>query len=280
MKNQYKGKTPKQIWREWTPTQRYHFMNDHSEVIDGFSINMVNKYMEKPNYDVLPKGLKYTIKEHIESESYKYGGSLNRKINGGRLPMSWYKELKGKKIRTIFISHDYPLSGQLEKLTGDKWGTQNFESITGDELTSFKPFRHKKTGKIFIAEKAPIKPMRAYFAQGGSLPEPGGNWGNVLLDVLFANTDNLKMERGGGRLGEADFSNWTADDHRKQSNIHRENMRIARGKGEGHKWHYEMAKRDMHIALAKQKGNSMASGGGVDDYKKNLGMVEVIFEKV
>ena len=73
----------------------------------------------------------------------------------------------GREIKTLRISHDFPLSPQLIKLTGDGWNTQDFESLDGSELTSFKPFRHKKTGKIFIAE--PENPMREFYDQGGPI---------------------------------------------------------------------------------------------------------------
>ncbi len=57
---------------------------------------------------------------------------------------------KMEEPTVLHISSEAPLSSQMVKLTGDPWSTQDFESVDGGQLTTERPFRHIKTGKVFL----------------------------------------------------------------------------------------------------------------------------------
>lgn len=77
----YKGKTAQQIWDEWTPKQRAHFIKDHKINSATGSIAIPLKYRLKAaykSYDKLHPELQRILKEHIEDGQYKKGGKVKK----------------------------------------------------------------------------------------------------------------------------------------------------------------------------------------------------------
>lgn len=99
IKNQYNGKTPKQVWSKWTPEQRRHFMIDHYDEIFGISLEVVKGQAHSDNQDSLQKWdkeiysklnskVKSALDTHIEM------GQFNK---GGKVEDSDYVSVKGKE---------------------------------------------------------------------------------------------------------------------------------------------------------------------------------------
>jgi hypothetical protein len=75
LKNTYKGKTAEQIWKDWTPSQRLHFLLDH---IGRSKIGDVsNKELAILEYSKLPRLVLEELQLHISRGSYAKGGSLD-----------------------------------------------------------------------------------------------------------------------------------------------------------------------------------------------------------
>lgn len=82
MENNYKGKTAKEIWNEWTVDQRWHFIDDHAdaweEKISDFDLPSTDQ-----DYEKLHPLVKEQIRHHKNHGSYKKGGLiawLNQKV--------------------------------------------------------------------------------------------------------------------------------------------------------------------------------------------------------
>lgn len=87
----YAGKTPEQVWKNWTPQQRTHFLLDHDKEIneswkregnENTSLNSEKWYASI--YSELPEAIKQSIKGHMMMEQYENGGQVENafiKIN-------------------------------------------------------------------------------------------------------------------------------------------------------------------------------------------------------
>jgi hypothetical protein len=124
-------------------------------------------FIQRVNYKFEDGGVIGTLEEEAKKHGFSLKewralGEIGRKnVRNGYLT-----------ITTLYIDNNLPLSSQLEKLTGDGWNAIDFESVDGGDLTSSKPFRHKKSGKLFVAEKSPVNPMgyiSQRFEDGGSV---------------------------------------------------------------------------------------------------------------
>lgn len=78
IKNQYKGKTPEQVWTEWTGIQRIHFILDH-EALSPFALKIRN--IKTIMWDELPDNLggvslKNYVANHIDIGQYDKGGQI------------------------------------------------------------------------------------------------------------------------------------------------------------------------------------------------------------
>lgn len=74
-----------------------------------------------------------------------------------------------------------------------------------------------------------------------------------------------------GSESKEDYSKWSASDHEKQANLHRENMDKYNKEGNGAMYHREMAKRDMHKELMKKKGGSIVKADDAINILKGSG---------
>ncbi len=79
----YKDKTPKQIWRSWSAKQRSHFLIDHEEHISEISkrqgLEPSSKITEfvSYKYDELPEDVKDALLFHKANGEYKKGGGIS-----------------------------------------------------------------------------------------------------------------------------------------------------------------------------------------------------------
>jgi hypothetical protein len=86
--NNYFGKTPEEVWNEWTETQRLHFLIDH-RLTDLHSSKIMISFSE------LPESIKRAVKFHRAEGQYAGGGEVD--INDWDLPI----------IRTQFEDEEY-----------------------------------------------------------------------------------------------------------------------------------------------------------------------------
>jgi hypothetical protein len=113
--------------------------------------------------------------------------AIKKKIKAYDLAIKMKKPKSGKMEeggnlqlgpQIIYASTKNPLSKQLMRLTGDTWSTDSFEPVGEEEtLTSEKPFRHKSTGKTFVAvfdeemSAIPGDSSEQKYEDGGEVPE-------------------------------------------------------------------------------------------------------------
>jgi hypothetical protein len=86
--NNYFGKTPEEVWNEWTETQRLHFLIDH-RLTDLHSSKIMISFSE------LPESIKRAVKFHRAEGQYAGGGEVD--INDWDMPV----------IRTQFEDEEY-----------------------------------------------------------------------------------------------------------------------------------------------------------------------------
>ena len=76
IKNQYAGRTPEDVWNNWTQKQKLHFLKDHRVFVSLAEDKRASLY----RYDELPKYLLIEIKEklteHISEGQYARGGGV------------------------------------------------------------------------------------------------------------------------------------------------------------------------------------------------------------
>jgi|GEM_PF-6814786 len=104
-------------------------------------------------------------------EKIRFSAPFRKAENGGEVPID------DDDTTILEISNTNPLSTQLQKLTGDSWNVWDFESVDGGNLTTEKPFRHKKTGKVF-------KVKEREYAEGGAALTRDQEIAKEILDQL------------------------------------------------------------------------------------------------
>ena len=105
----YEGRTPEDVWDNWTQKQKLHFLSDHlvlSGKIEDFRASLY-RYNELPK-DLLSK-IETKLTKHINEGQYASGGSLGEELMGGQsnatLKPSGY-HLVSAKGREIIVSDD------------------------------------------------------------------------------------------------------------------------------------------------------------------------------
>lgn len=188
IKNNYVGKTGEEVWDGWNTKQRSHFLADHFSNEDGatrygktFDADEIINF--GLGYKDLPKVVQNEIRNHISEGQYEKGGKVDENIAKIRFNDHWkkvqlyidgslygefdtyqdaIKEAEGNRSKVIVeddvtmlnISSEKPLSNQLSKITGDGWNDIDYENLDGSKsVTTSKPFKHVKTGKIFEVYK-------------------------------------------------------------------------------------------------------------------------------
>jgi len=75
--NQYKGKTPEEVWTKLSTDQRRHFLEDHG----------LGDYIAAQNvgYKFISEEIKKVLKTHTDRGQYRHGGGVNHKIRLQRI---------------------------------------------------------------------------------------------------------------------------------------------------------------------------------------------------
>ncbi len=94
--NNYEGKTTEQVWDEWTPEQRLHFLNDHRGIVKeedkvGFSDGIIKTYSESLFIN-LDDRFRSALTNHIAEGQYGKGGGVPKKYD-----TLWYAQLFDRK---------------------------------------------------------------------------------------------------------------------------------------------------------------------------------------
>lgn len=162
MKNQYEGKTAKDIWKEWNSGQRYHFLRDHIESVFGRSIDDVSDteyekiigWTRAPIYDFLPDNVKNIVDKHISEGQYKKGGTPGKKYGVyvyGKLQDSYSDELiAGAAKHSLQAIHPtWKIEVKpLKKSEYKQGGIINFLEYEFNPHTKHNPYADILAGKI------------------------------------------------------------------------------------------------------------------------------------
>lgn len=121
IENQYRGKTAPQIWNEWSPNQRIHFLLDHDKEINETWKRMGNKITELNSekwysnlYEELPEAIRQSLTAHILLSQYGKGGGVDP---SARPPKKWYE----KMTREIKSNNPSYSKQQVRQTIGDIW---------------------------------------------------------------------------------------------------------------------------------------------------------------
>lgn len=103
IKNQYKGMSPEQVWRSWTPKQRMDFLEDHDKEINRRWKNEGNANTElnadkwyASIYSELPLAITDSILNHVQEGQYAEGSTVKSTSN-----MTKDKQKLAEKITKI-----------------------------------------------------------------------------------------------------------------------------------------------------------------------------------
>ena len=84
IKNQYEGKTAKEVWDNLSKQQRQHFLYDHKQDIEDYRGEEYGELKSKEiiaaynsDWDKLDKWIKNRFDNHVREGQYAKGGSLN-----------------------------------------------------------------------------------------------------------------------------------------------------------------------------------------------------------
>jgi hypothetical protein len=98
IENQYKGKTPKQVYELWDYGQKWEFFKDHFLNM-GVYTNYEYKNLPSKKYEELDKTAKDALNEHIEGGQYAKGGQMDKKPAKFKDKVKAIsKSLEGKKV--------------------------------------------------------------------------------------------------------------------------------------------------------------------------------------
>ena len=220
IKNQYAGKTEKQVWEMWTPQQRKHFLGDHYQVGEyrPESIAAISEmtYDElRSKMATISGGALYTLEDHIMRGQYKRGGNIGS-YNSGRswkqdhnrhnksesyeIPMGDRKFAKGGKIQYAEMPYLNFCAKHNIKLTDLPESIKRKIKIYDDKYDIFWELEESKEDnpndpiedmnyELSLMNSEIVRDIREYrtknkkMAQGGEIPDLS----NMNIDHLFAN---------------------------------------------------------------------------------------------
>lgn len=110
--NNYKGKTPQDVWRVWTRPQRVHFIFDH-EALKEYRKNGNTVHNKK--YSELPDDVKFQLKNHIETGQYAKGGKVRMYIS----PSEYRDKLEGMSDEKLAEEYSYETGISVEDSMDD-----------------------------------------------------------------------------------------------------------------------------------------------------------------
>ena len=132
--NNYKGKTPEQVWNEWSVEQRGHFLDDHLGIL-GDNKKAISKY----RYNELPDSfgntpihfLKERLKQHIEEGQYAKGGGISGTLHSEhKSPLEYLKSMGAKTSSDL--NYSTKKSG-IDYYVGRKGNKAIVVAFIGDE---------------------------------------------------------------------------------------------------------------------------------------------------
>jgi hypothetical protein len=204
IKNQYAGKTAKQVWEMWTPQQRVHFLGDHyrSAEIRPNDISDISKmtYSELMGNMEITGATYYALQNHIAEGEYKRGGNIGS-YNTGRswtldhnqhnkkenyeIPMDDRKYAKGGKVgveeKKYMLLYDFVDEKMIEgDIVAKKMIKSKGYSLTYDELYNFVDEKMVEGDSV---AKNLLKKVNSLYETGGDIPDLS----NMNIDHLFAN---------------------------------------------------------------------------------------------
>jgi hypothetical protein len=136
--NNYKGRTPEDIWDNWTKKQREHFLADHYDVLnDKSDLNSKDKL-----FDDLDFGTKTQLMLHLKQGQYANGGMFNTNVHSGTAFMDNASFADGG-----FMNDVYAKGGELQgKFLAEIKVPYNYEDVVKDEF-EFTEFLSKSLTK-------------------------------------------------------------------------------------------------------------------------------------
>jgi hypothetical protein len=223
--NNYKGRTPEDVWDNFTISQKEHFVEDHFNHIpqfleSGMYENYVKVAKENRPYKSLPKNLKLVFDEHISMGQYAKGGSLGKALYVEYSSYFTYNNYDEEKIMSVLesigaknirLENDRGWFNQPEVVVfnGDKNKAQDSlnEAFDTDYIrVSEKDWRTKKMadGGFTPDVSDGTQFMSGVYANGGSVGDVSGNYysttdfvsQNDLMD-LAKSTFGQDWESGG-----------------------------------------------------------------------------------
>lgn len=120
--NQYKGKNIFQVWSEWTPKQRTHFLYDHREEIGGLGDGEILKLRSVSDAKKLPQKVQDALAVHIVEGQYSDGGQAGRLC-----PV-------GTKIQTLLFD-----KGKFSEAEAKKWASgHDFKTSVDEKANTYR----------------------------------------------------------------------------------------------------------------------------------------------
>ena len=191
IKNQYKGKTPEQVWNLWDEKQRSHFLLDHSELLDNDRVenfgDVSGRTVQKDKkYSELTPHTKRVLDAHVKSGQYAKGGvaddvQLSISKEGDKIKYKGsYKDITFEG-EGVFESHDgaYNKIKQEFEAKGHKMDYPSLMIIRAKLIQGFKDvgIDFKKGGNVGykrFKDGIKVKVDEAYIqdeASGGNATE-------------------------------------------------------------------------------------------------------------
>ena len=154
IENQYKGKTPKQVWNAWDKDQRWHFMSDHG-IVKKLRREGKEQWQivhnQNSDYDFLAMSIREEVDYHVGHGQYESGGKPSEGI-GAMVDTSKYQLYIGSGSDSNNID-------SLKKIA-DNLRENGFDAI----VTELKgEYRIYYKGKISLSEV----PKKRVYREGG-----------------------------------------------------------------------------------------------------------------
>jgi antirestriction protein len=242
--NQYKGRTPEEVWNSLSEKQREHFLSDHFQ---DENKPKNSSQLAKMDYKNIPSFVKRQFSEHISMGQYAKGGGVrkvgNREYSYGRNWTNDQRHVNQSEEHEVNYTRKGKFLGIFAKGGGifadGRIVLRTFNGIGGNKNKTYSLIKDDRDsdGKPYFTLVE--KPSGNIMAQGDDFEEVN-NVANIFngkfMDSIFA--------KGGGvrQVGNREYSlgrNWT-NDHRHTN------------KSEEHEVNYN-------------RKRFFADGGGLDD---------------
>jgi hypothetical protein len=124
IKNQYAGKTAREVWEMWTPQQRVHFLGDHyrSAEIRPNDISAISKmtYSELMGNMEITGATYYALQNHIAEGEYKRGGNIGNYNEGRSWTLDHNRHNKSENYEIPMADRKFETGGDIPDLSNMK----------------------------------------------------------------------------------------------------------------------------------------------------------------